>query len=105
MLLDYLDRLQPRYPYYWIRRLNLWNGKYRAAWNPEYVARLVSNQVRFVGRVHETVVPKHPHGVIDFPLIHNHIGPSGYKNYWYQNLPVYRFWLGVKKAVEVMRDR
>jgi len=105
MLLNYLDKLEPKYPYYWIRRLNLWNGRYRALWNPEYSARLVSNKVKYVGDIHERIVPKDPHGIIDFPIIHNHIGPSSYRNYWYQNLPVYRVWLGVKKMMEVVRDR
>jgi len=105
MLLDYLSRLEPRFPYYWIRRINLRNGRYRSIWNPELATRLVSNKVRYVGRVHERVVPQDPHGVIDFPIIHNHLGPSTYKNYWFQDLPVYRFWLGAKKAIEVVRDR
>src|SRR6267143_955479 len=105
MLLDYLSRLEPRFPYYWIRRTNLHNGRYRSIWNPELATRLVSNKVRYVGRVHERVVPQDPHGVIDFPIIHNHLGPSTYKNYWFQDLPVYRFWLGAKKAIEVVRDR
>lgn len=105
MLLRHLDGLEPRHPYYWIRRLNLADGKYRALWNPEYSARLVSNKVKYVGEVHERIVPKDPHGIIDFPIIHNHLGPSIYQNYWYQNLPVYRVWLGVKKMMEVVRDR
>jgi len=105
MLVNYLDELEPRYPYYWIRRLNLWNGRYHALLNPEYSARLVSNKVKYVGGIHERVVPKDPHGIIDFPIIHNHIGQSNYSNYWYQKLPVYRVWLGVKKMMEVVRDR
>jgi hypothetical protein len=105
MLLEYLSKLEPRFPYYWIRRINLHNGRYRSIWNPELATRLVSNKVRYVGRVHERVVPQDPHGVIDFPIIHNHLGPSTYKNYWFQDLPVYRFWLGAKKAIEVVRDR
>src|SRR5216684_7536365 len=72
MLLKYLTQLEPNYPYYWIRRINLHNGRYREAWNPDFAPRLISNRVRFVGRVHEKVVPKDPHGIIDFPLIHNH---------------------------------
>jgi len=105
MLLDHLDQMQPRFPYYWIRRVNLFNGRYRAVWNPELATRLVSNKVRYVGRVHERVVPKDPHGVIDYPIIHNHAGPSTYKNYWYQDHPVYRVWIGVRKVLEVVRDR
>lgn len=105
MLLSYIDELVPAYPYYWIRRVNLHNGRYREAWNPDFVPRLVSSEVKFVGRVHERVTPREPHGIIDFPIIHNHKGPFGYKNYWYQDLPFYRVWLGVKKAIEVVRDR
>jgi hypothetical protein len=105
MLLGYLGKLEPRFPYYWIRRFNLHNGRYRGIWNPDFAPRLVSNKVRFVGRVHEKIVPKDPHGMIDFPIIHNHIGPSTYKNYWYQDYPIYRMWLGIKKAIEVTRDR
>jgi hypothetical protein len=99
MLLNYLAKLEPKFPYYWIRRVNLHNG------NPDFAPRLVSNRVKFIGRVHEKVVPRDPHGIIDFPIIHNHLGLFEYKNYWYQDLPLYRFWIGVKKAVEVMRDR
>ena len=105
MLLNYLDKLEPKFPYYWIRRVNLHNGKYREAWNPDFAPRLVSSRVKFIGRVHEKVVPRDPHGIIDFPIIHNHLGSFEYKNYWYQDLPIYRFWTGVKKAVEVMRNR
>jgi len=105
MLLNYLDRIEPKYPYYWIRRLNLLNGRYQPLWNPEYSGRLVSNKVRYVGAVHEKVAPKDPHGVIDFPIIHNHVGPSTYRNYWYQDLPIHRIWMGVKKAIEVIRGR
>ena len=106
LLLNHLDQLDPKFPYYWIRRINLHNGRYRSAWNPDLVPRLVSNKVRFEGRVHERIRPKDPHGIIDFPIIHNHIGGFGtYSNYWYQDLPLYRVWIGVKKAVEVIRDR
>jgi hypothetical protein len=105
MLLNYLDELVPRFPYYWVRRFNLWNGRYRGLWNPDFAPRLVSNKVKFAGRVHEHVVPKEPHGIIDFPIIHNHQGPSTYKNYWYQDHPMYLMWMGVKKAIEVARGR
>ena len=105
MLLNYLAKLEPKFPYYWIRRINLHNGKYREAWNPDFAPRLVSSKVKFIGRVHERVMPRDPHGIIDLPIIHNHLGSFEYKNYWYQDLPVYRFWIGVKKAVEVMRNR
>jgi hypothetical protein len=105
MLLNHIDGLLPQFPYYWIRRINLHNGRYRGAWNPDLVPRLVSSRVRFVGRVHEKVMPKDPHGIIDFPILHNHKGSFGYENYWYQDNPLYRVWLGVKKSIEVVRDR
>ena len=106
LLLSHLDRLVATFPYYAIRRINLLNGKYRESWNPDIVPRLVSGKVRFIGRVHERIVPRDPHGIIDFPIIHNHLGSSYvYKNYWYQNTPFHRVWLGAKKAMEVIRDR
>ena len=105
MLLNYLDTLDPKFPYYWIRRINLHNGRYRQAWNPDFAPRLVSDRVKFVGRIHERVVPKDPHGVIDFPIIHNHLGKFGYKNYWYQDHPLYIVWTAVKKALQVVKDR
>jgi hypothetical protein len=105
MLLRSISQMEPKFPYYWIRRVNLHNGRYREAWNPDFAPRLVSNRVKFVGRVHEKITPRNPHGIIDLPIIHNHLGPSTYKNYWYQDLPLYRVWTGVKKAIEVVRDR
>lgn len=106
MLLKHLDKLRPTFRYYAIRRINLQNGRYRESWNPDLVPRLVSRNVRFVGRVHESIVPRDPHGIIDFPIIHNHLGASYvYKNYWYQDTPFHRVWLGAKKAMEVIRDR
>jgi hypothetical protein len=105
MLLNHLDSLQPTFPYYWIRRINLHNGRYREAWNPDFAPRLLSNKVRFVGRVHEKVVPRDPHGIIDLPIIHNHIGLFGYKNYWYQDHPLYILWTAVKKSLQVIKDR
>ena len=42
MLLNYLGQLGPKFPYYWIRRINLHNGRYREAWNPDFAPRLVS---------------------------------------------------------------
>lgn len=106
-LLSYLDGLDPKdTPYYWIRRVNLYRGRYMPAWNPDFKAALVSNRVRFRGRVHERVNPKSPHGLIDIPIIHNHNGVDGnYRNKWYQDLPFYRVWLASKKVVEVARGR
>lgn len=105
MLLNYLNQLEPRFPYYWIRRVNLHDGRYREAWNPDFAPRLASNKVKFVGRIHEKVVPRDPHGIIDFPIIHNHLGLFGYENYWYQNHPLYIVWTAVKKALQVIKDR
>jgi len=105
MLVNYLNQLDPQFPYYWIRRINLHNGRYREAWNPDFAPRLVSNRVKFAGRVHEKITPKDPHGIIDYPIIHNHLGPFTYKNLWYQDLPAYRIWIGVKKALQVTLNR
>lgn len=105
-LLAFLDSLAPTQPYYWVRRINLYRGRYVPGWNPDYKAALVSDQVRFFGRIHERVRPKDPHGTIDLPIIHNHNGVDGnYRNYWYQDLPLYRLWLASKKVVEVARGR
>src|SRR3990172_7536813 len=102
-----LDSLNPeQMPYYWIRRINLYRGRYMPAWNPDFKAALVSDRVRFFGRVHERVTPKKPHGVIDIPIIHNHESVNGnYRNKWYQDHPVYRYWLAGKKIIEVARGR
>ena len=104
-LLRVLDQLDPKEPYYWIRRVNLYKGRYVPGWNPDFKPALVSSRVSFFGRIHERVTPKDPHGTIDIPLIHNHNGPWAYRNYWYQNLPFYRLWLASKKIVEVARGR
>lgn len=106
ILQDYLTRLTPTMPYYWIRRVNLYHGRYMPAWNPDFKAALVSSQVRFIGRVHERIIPKNPHGLVDIPIIHNHTRDNSlYRNYWYQDLPLYRVWLASKKIVEVARGR
>jgi len=104
-LLRVLDQLDPKEPYYWVRRVNLLNGRYVPGWNPDFKPALVSNRVRFFGKVHERVKPKNPHGLIDIPIIHNHNGPQAYRNYWYQDLPFYRLWLAGKKVAEVARGR
>jgi len=52
MLLNQITKMEPKFPYYWIRRINLHNGKYREAWNPDFAPRLVSGRVKFIGRVH-----------------------------------------------------
>jgi hypothetical protein len=61
-------------PYFRVRRVNLVDWRWYALGNPDYNDRLVSNKVRFHGRVHESVRPRRPFGVIDTPIIHNHIG-------------------------------
>ena len=72
-------------PYFRIRRVNLRNWKWYALGNPDYCDRLVSNKVRFFGKVHESVRPRRPFGVIHAPIIHNHLGPDKYE------LPPYYF--------------
>ena len=105
--LNYLTMLPPpSVHYFWVRRVNLYRGRYMPAWNPDYKAALVSNRTRFIGRVHERIPRSEPHGVIDLPIIHNHNGQDGrYRNYWYQDLPLYRLWLATKKIIEVGRGR
>lgn len=107
MLRKLIDRLTPTYPYYWIRRVNLLQNRWMPAWNPEYSPQLVSNKVRFFGKVHERVTPHRPHGTIDIPIIHNQPDISAsYRNKWYQNTMIYnRFWLATKKIIEVARGR
>jgi len=105
LLLKHLDHMIPHFPYYWIRRINFADGKYLESWNPDYQPRLVSNRVRFIGRVHERVVPRDPHGSICRPILHNHIGPVTYGNYWYQRLPVWKLALAVKKSLQVVTNQ
>ncbi len=105
ILLRYLDRLKPLYPYYWVRKVELHNNRYIPQFNPHFDSRLISNRVRFFGRVNERAKPKNPHGVIDIPIVHNHIGPQKWTGHSYQYLPYYRYWMGIKKMVEVVRFR
>ena len=72
-------------PYYKVRRVNLRDWKWLALGNPDFCDRLVSNQVRFFGKLHEGVRPRRPFGVIHTPILHNHVGPARY------GLPVYYF--------------
>lgn len=78
MLLDYLDRLAPLYPWYDIRQVNLINDVYQPLQNPFYTGVLVGKKCWWEGKVHEKVYPRDPHGRIDIPLIHNHHGPYRY---------------------------
>lgn len=85
--------------------INLVDGKYQPAANPNFAPDLVSNRVRFYGTVHEHPVPRKPWGRIDFPIIHNHIG--GYR---YTNPPSMTGWLYRQKHIaklvlDVMRGR
>lgn len=99
MLLDYLEILEPKFPYYAIRRINLWNGRYRESFNPDYSPHLVSNRIRYLGAVHEKVLPRHPYGKIDYPIIHNHIGGVSYGQKPRRILP-----LAIRKAIAVMTE-
>jgi len=98
MLLDYIGKLKPQFPYYWVRRIELVNNKYVPVFNPNYNGRLCSNRVRFIGRVHEMIIPREPHGVIDIPIIHNHTGPASYRGGAQSGLK-----LGLLKVREVVR--
>lgn len=103
MLLDYLKVLKPQYPYYAIRRIFLMNGKYKARQNPDFSPHLVSNRVRYIGNIHETIVPRKPYGIIDFPIIHNHTDHWNYSSGWKQTrayIPI----LALKKGYEAMKE-
>ena len=99
MLLDYIGRLKPQFPYYWVRRIELVNNKYVPVFNPNYNGKLCSNRVRFIGRVHEMIIPREPHGVIDIPIIHNHTDPASYTGGAQSGLK-----LGLLKVREVVRE-
>ena len=98
MLLDYIGRLKPQFPYYWVRRIELVNNKYVPVFNPNYNGKLCSNRVRFIGKVHEMIIPREPHGVIDIPIIHNHTGQASYTGGAQSGLK-----LGLLKVREVVR--
>ena len=104
MLLKHLDKLEPSYPYYWIRRINLVHGRYVAWANPDFEPQLVSSKVRFVGRLHEHVEPRKPHGTIDFPIIHNQNGQRSYDSGW-KSTSAYRPVLAAKRFLDVMKGR
>ena len=74
MLLDYLNIFNPppEAKYYSIRTINLINNQYSPLHNPFFWRVLVSNKVRYVGALHEKILEE-PTGIIDFPIIHNHI--------------------------------
>lgn len=84
ILLDYISRLKPQYPYYAIRRMELQNNRFIPRFNPFFKGCLLSNKVKYAGHPHELVYPRKPVGWIDIPIIHNHIGKSSYVNPdWY----------------------
>jgi len=103
MLTDYLDLLIPAYPYYAIRRINLLNGKYWEAGNPDYSPHLVSNKVRYYGAIHEQVRPRKPYAKIDFPIIHNHPLTWKYRSGWKHEGAYLRPVLAVKKAYQIIK--
>jgi hypothetical protein len=106
MLLDHIKRLEPEHPYYWVRRIELSNDNYFAGCNPNFKPALVSSRVRFTNRIHEKIVPKNPHGIIQIPIIHNHRGTRQYDGI--SRLRAGRlghYWQGAKKMVEVARGR
>lgn len=103
-LTQYLSQLKPEYPYYAIRRINLIHGKYQEWANPDLSPQLVSNRVRYVGRVHEHPVPRKPYGVIDYPIIHNQNGIRPYDSGW-KATTAYRPFHAFKKGLDVIRGR
>ncbi len=113
MLLNYVEHLPfAGTPYYRIRRINLMNGIYREAWNPEYQPRLVSNKVRWFGRIHEGVKPTKPCMTIDFPIVHNSKADKEYPpllwRWHFVSLPSYSklfiIYAGLKKSIEMMQQ-
>lgn len=131
MLLSYIRSLRPDYPYYNIRRVNLFNNRHVPLWNPFYCGKLCSNRVRFVGSIHEvpwifreTIGPDYHHlayldkpsrgeaGWIDIPTIHNQmpsdpsypVGPGriSHVSPWYKTR-IYRLLLVVLKLRDILR--
>jgi len=103
-LIKHLAGLNPTYPYYAIRRINLVHGRFQEWANPDFSPQLVSNRVRYVGRVHEHLVPRKPYGIIDYPIIHDQNGGRPYNSGWKATMayrPVHAF----KKALDVMKGR
>ena len=98
MLLDYLAKLKPQFPYYWVRRVELSNYRYVTVLNPNYNGILCSNKVRFVGGVHEMISPREPHGLVDIPVIHNHCSPTKYSGRAQSRVK-----LALLKVIEVVR--
>jgi len=107
MLLEKLRRFQPPKSarYYSIRVVNLTDGLYNPAYNPFFWRILVSNKVRYFGRLHESIKGS-PSGLIDIPVIHNHISGQTYQDLpiWKRNKtrPLWNFWLGGKKVKDLL---
>jgi hypothetical protein len=100
MLERHLQWLQPKFPWYDIRQINYANGRFMQLGNPFFTGVLASNKVRWRSKngVKERLYPRNPHGVIDLPLIHNHIGPT---THWETNPP--RPLLAARKCYEILR--
>lgn len=94
----YLNNLKPEFPWYDIRQVNLRNWKFMQLENPFFTGVLASNRVHWQGRVHEKLYPRNPHGIIDAPLVHNHLGPTTYQN-WTPPRPL----LVAKKLWQILR--
>ncbi|HEX9240423.1 MAG TPA: hypothetical protein VF910_07220 [Candidatus Bathyarchaeia archaeon] len=106
MLLNHIRELKPTMPYYAIRIIGLEEGRYMPDWNPNFSPRLVSTKVCYTGKIHETIRPRKPYGIIDFPIIHNHTGPKKYPKLLRHSIPIVsRAWWITKKLVEVARGR
>ena len=104
MLLEYLRRLKPQYPYYDILRVNLVDDRWVEWANPRYSGSLVSNRVRYEGRLHEQIVPSKPYGRIDIPIIHNQHGSRPYNSGW-KETSAYHPVLAFKKFLDVLKER
>ena len=100
LLLEHVRQLRPEYPWYDIRQINYLNGHYQQLGNPFFTGVLASNRVRWRSKngVKEKLYPRNPHGRIDLPLIHNHVGPT---THWEVNPP--RPILAAKKIYEIVR--
>jgi hypothetical protein len=68
MLHEYIAKLSPKYPYYYVRLLRFVNGRLQKLFDPNYQPNLCSNRMRFIG------TPERPNckgGYIDLPMLHN----------------------------------
>lgn len=86
VFLDYLSKLEPKYPYYNVRVMEFVNGKLVPGSDPGYRTNLISNRARFVGAIHEHAVPKFAGGTVDYPMLHSSDGSHSYSSWqpkWY----------------------